>query len=130
VIYSLETKRQVLAQIFVCNGCCCGRTEKGHPEVPLEWLKAEFKARKLIRNVQLSISGCLGPCDLSNVVSVLTVDGGMMWFGNLTEHWQYESLMDWASAVKDAQRVLDLPEWMEAHRMDPMAIHRSLPAAV
>lgn len=122
MLYNLETKRLVLAQIFVCNGCCCGRTEKGHPPVPVDWLKAEFKARKLIRNVQLSISGCLGPCDVPNVVGVLTPLHGMRWFGLLTEQWQFESLMEWASEVKAAQALVPLPCWLEAHTLDPMQV--------
>jgi predicted metal-binding protein len=121
LLYPLETKRLIHAQIFVCNGCCCGRTEKGHPPVPVDWLKAEFKARKLIRNVQVTISGCLGPCDVPNVVAILTPNEGMRWFGNLSEQWQFESLMDWASEVKAAQRALPLPEWLSRHGLDPMA---------
>ena len=121
MIHPLTTKRQMFAQIFVCNGCCCGRVDKGHPAVPLEWLKAEFKARKLIRNVQLTVSGCLGPCDVPNVVGLLLVGEGMRWFGQLTEFWQYESLMDWASAVKSAQALAPLPAWLAAHEFDPFA---------
>lgn len=122
---ALDTKRQVLAQILVCNGCCCGRMEKGNPAVPLDWLKAEFKRRKLIRNVQLTIAGCLGPCDLPNVIAILLPEG-MRWLGNVSEFWQYESLLDWASEVKEAQEVLPLPEWTEAHLFEPML----LPVAV
>jgi hypothetical protein len=119
MIYPLTTKRQVFAQIFVCNGCCCGRTDKGHPAVPLDWLKAEFKARKLIRNVQITISGCLGPCDVPNVVGILTLSQGMRWFGHLTEFWQYESLVEWATEVKAAQEEIPLPAWLKAHALDP-----------
>ena len=25
--------------VVVCNGCCCGRVEKGHSEVPVDLLK-------------------------------------------------------------------------------------------
>ncbi len=119
MLYPIETKRQVLAQIFICNGCCCGRTEKGHPEIPLDYIKAEFKARKLIRNVQITISGCLGPCDVPNVISILTAERGMRYFGLLSERWQFEALLDWASAVKEAQASLALPEWLEALELDP-----------
>lgn len=120
MLYPLETKRLVHAQIFICNGCCCGRTEKGNPAVPLDWLKSEFKARKLIRNVQVTISGCLGPCDVPNVVAVLLPEG-MRWFGNISEIWQYESLLNWASRVKAEQQPLPLPEWLAAHELNPMA---------
>lgn len=117
----LETKRHVFAQIFVCLGCCCGRTDKGHPPVPAEWLKAEFKRRKLIRNVQVTISGCLGPCDVTNVIAIAT-PLGMRWYGHLTEQWQYESLLDWASAVKEAQALLPLPTWLYPHEVKPMVV--------
>jgi hypothetical protein len=63
----LVTKRQPLAQLLFCQGCCCGRTDRGHPEVPAGRLKAVWKAEKLNRSVQLTISGCLGPCDVANV---------------------------------------------------------------
>jgi hypothetical protein len=61
---ALQTKRQVIGHVVMCSGCCCGKTERGKPEVPVEWLKAQWKARGLLKNIQLSISGCLGPCDL------------------------------------------------------------------
>jgi cobaltochelatase CobN len=125
MILPVTTKRQVLGHIFVCNGCCCGRTEKGHPPVPLDWLKAEFKSRKLIRNVHLTIAGCLGPCDASNVVGILTAERGMRWYGGLSEFWQYESLMDWASATKAAQCELALPSWLAEYELDPFAAARA-----
>jgi hypothetical protein len=121
MLYPLETKRTIFAQIFVCNGCCCGRTEKGNPAVPVDYLKAEFKARKLIRNVQVTISGCLGPCDVPNVVGILTHNEGLRWFGNLSEHWQFESLIEWATAVKEAQAAIPIPQWLHAHQLNPMA---------
>lgn len=121
MLYPIDTKRTIFAQIFVCNGCCCGRTEKGNPAVPVDYLKAEFKARKLIRNVQVTISGCLGPCDVPNVVGILTHAEGMRWYGNLSEHWQFVSLIEWATAVKAAQAALPLPQWLEAHALNPMA---------
>jgi len=120
-LYPVETKRQIFAQIYVCNGCCCGQTGKGHPDVPIEWLKAEFKQRKLIRNVQITISGCLGPCDTPNVVGILLPEAGMRWFGFLCEFWQYESLVDWATDVKEAASPLPLPAWLNAHELDPFA---------
>lgn len=121
MLHPLETKRTIFAQIFVCNGCCCGRTEKGNPAVPVDYLKAEFKARKLIRNVQITISGCLGPCDVPNVVAILTHAEGMRWYGNLSEQWQFESLIEWATKVKEAQAALPLPQWLNDHALDPMA---------
>ena len=63
-----ETKRRVIGQLIVCQGCCCGATYKGRPEVPAEWLKTEWRKRGLLKRVHLTISGCLGPCDVPNVV--------------------------------------------------------------
>jgi hypothetical protein len=34
-----ETKRRVIGQMIVCQGCCCGATHKNRPPVPVEWLK-------------------------------------------------------------------------------------------
>lgn len=65
------TTRKTLGQVVVCVGCCCGRTDKGHPAVPVDWLKAEWKRRMLPKKIHLTISGCLGPCDATNVVMIL-----------------------------------------------------------
>jgi hypothetical protein len=32
----LETKRRVIGQMIVCQGCCCGATDKDRPEVPAD----------------------------------------------------------------------------------------------
>src|SRR3984893_16566915 len=62
--HALATKRLVIGHLTVCQGCCCGNTENGRPPVPVDWLKKEWRARGLLKRVQLTISGCLGPCDL------------------------------------------------------------------
>jgi hypothetical protein len=41
----ITPKRLMLAQISICDGCCCGKMDKGHPEVPVQWLKQEWKVR-------------------------------------------------------------------------------------
>ena len=41
-----RTKRKSLMQVLVCIGCCCGRVDRGKPEVPVDWLKAEWKAAR------------------------------------------------------------------------------------
>ena len=102
------TKRKVIAHVSVCLGCCCGNTQKGKPAVPEEWLKAEWRARRLLKNVHLSISGCLGPCDVANVVKINSAEGEI-WLGDLREFHQYRDLADWASACHEAGSVLPLP---------------------
>ena len=57
--------------LFVCQGCCCGRADKGFPALPLDEFKRQWKERGIRRRVHLTISGCLGPCPLANVVLIL-----------------------------------------------------------
>jgi len=60
----IETKLRVLGQLALCKGCCCGKTERGLPAVPVDQIKAIWKMEKLNQTIQLTISGCLGPCDV------------------------------------------------------------------
>ncbi len=103
-----QTKRKSLMQVLVCVGCCCGRVERGKPEVPVDWLKAQWKAARLNPYIQLTISGCLGPCDLPNVVAVLTATG-QEWIGQLDRQEHYEALAQWGRACGAARRVEPLP---------------------
>jgi predicted metal-binding protein len=120
----LTTKRQVLGQLTVCNGCCCGDTDRGRPAVPVEWLKEEWRRRGLLKKVQLTISGCLGPCDVPNVVAITTASG-TQWFGNITEISEYQCLLAWASRCKEAGVSLPLPTELERYAIDPFAETRS-----
>ena len=113
---AIATKRPMLGQISVCNGCCCGQTHKGHPEVPVEWLKREWKQRGLLKRVHLSISGCLGPCDVPNVV-LITSPEGTQWLAEITQRWHYEILTNWAEQSKMADRLLPLPGEFDPHRL-------------
>jgi cobaltochelatase CobN len=78
--FSLVTKRLVIGHVMVCQGCCCGNTANGKPPVPVDWLKKEWRARGLLKRVQLSVSGCLGPCDLPNVVAIADEGGSNQGF--------------------------------------------------
>jgi hypothetical protein len=80
--FALTTKRLVFGHLSVCQGCCCGNTTNGKPAVPVEWLKEEWRARGLLKRIQLSISGCLGPCDIPNVVTISN-ESGTQWLGGL-----------------------------------------------
>ena len=78
---SLTTRRaERLGQIFLCGGCCCGRADKGFPPLPKATMKESWKSLKLNGTIQLTISGCLGPCDVANVVYLLASDG-TIWLG-------------------------------------------------
>jgi hypothetical protein len=116
--FSLTTKRTVIGHLTVCQGCCCGNTENGRPPVPVEWLKQEWRARGLLKRVQLSISGCLGPCDVPNVVTISN-ETGTLWLGQISEFQQYQALVDWASRCRDAGELVPLPEEFRRHTLHP-----------
>jgi cobaltochelatase CobN len=117
----LSTKRKVIAHVLVCQGCCCGQVERGRPEVPAEWLKQEWRRRGLLKRVQLSISGCLGPCDVPNVVAIVTQQK-TVWLGNISGRDQYQLLLDWASRSKDSGRAVEIPRELIVHLLeDPIS---------
>src|SRR5436309_14509687 len=90
----LRTRRQALAQIVLCQGCCCGQTGRRLPAVPLDWLKPIWKREKLNKAVQLTVSGCLGPCDLPNVARVVTPPD-QPWYRRLTKQAVYAVRLAW-----------------------------------
>ena len=116
--FPLKTKRLVVGQITICRGCCCGSTERGLPEVPVDWLKSEWRKRGLLKRVQLTISGCVGPCDVPNVV-VITSSSGTEWLGNIVRFDQYRSLLERAVRCRDAGEMLTLPREFHAFRISP-----------
>ncbi len=68
------------AHLSYCHsGCCCGDVERGYAPVPVDTFKQEWLRRRLRRIVHLTKGGCLGPCELANVVS-LVFDGQSVWF--------------------------------------------------
>jgi cobaltochelatase CobN len=108
----LRTRRKPLAQIVLCQGCCCGQTGRGLPEVPLDWLKPLWKTEKLNKVVQLTVSGCLGPCDLPNVCCVQTPEG-QAWYGRLTTREDYAVLVRWAQRCREQGELQPLPAELE-----------------
>jgi hypothetical protein len=115
--HELATRVKSPVQVLLCKGCCCGRTDRGLPEVPVERIKAAWKAEKLNRAVQLTISGCLGPCDLPNVAVVVSARG-TEWFGRLAGAAPYDALIAWARAGLAAGTIAPAPEGWEAHRFE------------
>jgi predicted metal-binding protein len=112
----LVTRRgAVLGQLIFCEGCCCGQTDRGFPPLPKERIKAVWKSKKLNQAIQLTISGCLGPCDLANVVAIVQADGRWQWLGGLSEDWQYDMLIEWAEACQGTGRFQPLPERLTPH---------------
>jgi cobaltochelatase CobN len=108
----LRTRRKPQAQIVLCQGCCCGQTQRGLPAVPLEWLKPIWKTEKLNKIVQLTVSGCLGPCDLPNVCCIIN-ENEQAWYGRLTTQEDYGVLLDWAKRCKEQNAIQPLPSELE-----------------
>jgi predicted metal-binding protein len=114
----LETKRRVIGQMIVCQGCCCGAIHKDRPAVPADWLKEEWRRRGLLKRFQLTVSGCVGPCDVPNVVAIHS-EAGSQWLGNITHFGQYRSLVEWAVRSVEAGHLMDLPRELKDHRLEP-----------
>src|ERR1700677_2911458 len=106
---AVETRRQALGQLIFCNGCCCGRTDRGFPEVPVGRIKEVWKRESLNGSIQLTISGCLGPCDVPNVVLVMTPEGST-WLGRVCGDAAYEQLIQWARDCHEAKALVPLPK--------------------
>ncbi len=113
----IATKRQTLGQVLVCLGCCCGREDRGRPGIPLEWLKAEWKRGGVLKHVHLSISGCLGPCDVPNVVAIVRPEG-QEWFAEIDRDEYYAVLLQWARASAEAGVLLETPALLRHKRFE------------
>ena len=103
--------------ITVCNGCCCGRVEKGHNEVPLKSLKTAWKERGLGNSVKLTISDCLGPCSMHNV-TLLKTEKGQTWLGKLSSDEHYDALVEWAHNVAHYGVEGELPDILVQRQFD------------
>ena len=99
-------------RVIVCKGCCCGNVDRGHDEVPVEMLEKVWAERNLGTEIQLTISGCLGTCEMRNVV-LLRTEGDRIWLGGLSEKEQYEAIIDWASSGSDTEGAPNLPAVLE-----------------
>jgi cobaltochelatase CobN len=97
------------AHLMVCaKGCCCGHTERGHAAVPVDFFKQEYKRRKIRKVVQLTMSGCLGPCPLANVV-LLFFDGQPVWFQSINGEPQIRAIFDYIERMLSADGYLPPP---------------------
>jgi cobaltochelatase CobN len=95
--------------LMVCaKGCCCGHTERGHAAVPVDFYKEEYKRRKIRNKIQLTMSGCLGPCPLSNVV-LLFFDGRPVWLQSINSKPQIAAIYDYIERMLAAESYLPPP---------------------
>lgn len=108
--------RRARAQVILCQGCCCGRTDRGFPAVPIERVKGAWKSGRLNRTIQLTVSGCVGPCDVANVAMVVGPEGNL-WFGGLETH-HYDLLIGWAERCHAAGSLVPVPADLRAHQFE------------
>lgn len=89
----------------------------GRSEVPFDELKSLWKNYGFRKKVQLTVSGCLGPCDMHNV-ALLMSHRGQIWLGNLRERAEFEALAEWAHEVIQKGPEARLPNILESHRFE------------
>lgn len=83
---------------YCYNACCCGRTDRGYSAVPVDLYKSEWLRRKLRNVVHMTKGGCLGPCTLANVVTLL-FDGHSVWFHSINSDWQVTAIFDYIDSM-------------------------------
>ncbi len=100
---------------YCYNACCCGRIDRGYAPIPVELYKNEWLRRKLRNVVHLTKGGCLGPCTLANVVTLL-FDGHSVWFHSINYEWQIIAIFDYIERMVAEDRYLvppsDLTEYV------------------
>ncbi|MGQ9896297.1 MAG: hypothetical protein ACUVR8_01860 [Acidobacteriota bacterium] len=97
--------RIIEGQLFVCQGCCCGQTERGFPAVPLVVYKQEWKARGLQLRIHLTVTGCLGPCQLANVILIL-FGGETVWLHSINDEATVRLVFDYLESMLASGRYL------------------------
>jgi hypothetical protein len=80
--------------------------------------QSEWRQGGLLKNIQLTISGCLGPCDVPNVVLIATAEEDV-WLGNIDRFEYYREIVEWAARSKAAGRMPPLSKDLLRHRLDP-----------
>jgi cobaltochelatase CobN len=97
------------AHLTYCyTGCCCGITERGYAAVPVDVYKEEWLKRKIRNDVHLTKGGCLGPCALANVVS-LVFDSKSIWFHSVNSEWLVRQIFEYIDSMLKADRFVQPP---------------------
>lgn len=103
------------AHLSYCYGsCCCGDVERGYAPVPVETFKQEWMQRRLKKTVHLTKGGCLGPCTLANVAS-LVFDGESVWFHSVNTPDIARLIFDYIDAMIAADGYLQPPPSLVPH---------------
>ncbi|MEP7365032.1 MAG: nitrile hydratase accessory protein [Acidobacteriota bacterium] len=103
--------------LFVCKGCCCGQTEKGFPPLPLDEFKRQWKARGIRRRFHLTISGCLGPCPLANVV-LIVFRGQSVWLHSINHPQDVGLIYDYVERMLIEENYLSPPPSLAGRQFD------------
>jgi hypothetical protein len=109
----LTTKRRVIARVLVCQGCC-GQMERGRSSGRVA--EAGMEKTRLAQARPIDDKRLLGPCDVPNVVAVVTQEE-TVWLGNICRQDQYQSLLDWASRRFETDTVA-----FYSHRYDSIGL--------
>jgi cobaltochelatase CobN len=97
------------AHLTYCyTGCCCGIIERGYAAVPVDVYTEEWLKRKIRNDVHLTRGGCIGPCALANVAS-LVFDGKSIWFHSVNSEWHVRQIFEYIDAMLKADRFLQPP---------------------
>lgn len=106
--------------LMVCaTGCCCGHTDRGFAPVPQDLYHREWERRKFRNRIHLNQGGCLGPCVLANVVTLI-LDGKPYWFHSVNDEAIILGIYDYAEALlADPQAVL--PAILQPHLFNGFA---------
>jgi nitrile hydratase accessory protein len=103
------------AHLSYCYGsCCCGDVDRGYAPVPVETFKQEWTGRRLKKSVHLTKGGCLGPCTLANVAS-LVFDGRSVWFHSVNTPDVAVLIFDYIEAMIAADRYMPPPAALAPH---------------
>ena len=86
----------------------------GTPEVPLEEFKSQWKARGIRRRIHLTISGCIGPCPVANVV-LLLVYGRAVWLHSIDSASQVSAIYDYIERMLASGEYLPLDGFLALH---------------
>jgi cobaltochelatase CobN len=101
--------------LFVCLGCCCGRTDRGFPAIPLEEFKRQWKTRGIRRRFHLTISGCLGPCSLANVI-LIQFHGQSVWLHSINSPEDVDLIYGWVERMLARESYVDPPVELAGRR--------------
>jgi cobaltochelatase CobN len=103
--------------MFVCYGCCCGRVEKGFPALPLDEFKRQWKERGIRRRFHLTVSGCLGPCALANVILII-FRSRSVWLHSINQPRDVELIYGYIEQMLRADSYLDPPAGLAERQFD------------